>query len=312
MRTLFRWAVVVLALGGVHGGEGAEGGRLKVVATIAPLYCFAANVAGGHADVAMLLPPGRGPHDFSLSPSDMQLLLEADVVVMNGLGLESWLDPAIAAVGRKDLVRVDTGASLEIPEVPAAGDVLGVGHEHGGGDACRSHAHGNPHIWLDPVLAAGQVEAIARALEAADPANAGAYRANAGAYLARLRVLDEEIRAALSALPDKRIITYHDAFPYFAARYGITVAGVFQGFPGKDPTPKQIARLRDLIQKEGVRGVFAEPQFSPRLITSMAADLGIPAGVLDPMGTGRASPDFYEEVALANRDALVKALGDGR
>lgn len=165
------------------------------------------------------------------------------------------------------------------------------------------------HEWLDPHLAMGQVEAVAEGLAKADPANAGIYRVNAAQYIAQLRSMDTEVQRMLGALPSKRIITFHDAFPYYAARYGIDVTGVFQVFSGREPTPRRIGELRQLILDGGAGVVFAEPQYSPRLLESVARDVGVPVFVLDPMGTGSASAPFYEETSLANARTLARALG---
>ncbi len=305
---------IALAIATVMAAEGQavaeKNDGIRVVATIAPLVSFTMNIAGERGSVEMLYPPSQGPHDYAFSPSDIKKLQKADVLVMNGLELESGLDRLIESLGRKDLVVVNASEGLDLPKISE-------GHpasEHDEAHDDHGHTHGgvNPHVWLDPVLAIGQVRAIARGLAKADPAGAATYLDNAEAYVQRLEVLDSKVRAMLVSLSDKRIITFHNAFPYFAKRYGIEVAEVFQVFPGRDPTPSRIAKLRSLMGKEGVRAVFAEPQYSPKLLESIAADLGVPVRILDPMGTGKPSPQFYEQTTLANAQMLVEALGQDK
>ncbi len=286
--------------------------RLRVVASIAPIYCFSANVAGELADVELLLPATSGPHQFALSPSDMKALSTADVVIMNGLELEPWLEQAIESLGNQQPIIIKAGEGIELPEVVSHGADCDHGHDHDHSHEHHHHGAVNPHIWLDPMIAIKQVENIADGLAQADAANADDYRKNAAAYKATLEELDRVVRQQLAGLKDRRIITFHDAFPYFAKRYQIEVAGVFQLAPGRDPGPKRLGELREQISTQGVKAIFAEPQYSPKLLESMAADLKVPVGVLDPMGTGKAATDFYRKVTLANVAALVKALGNGQ
>lgn len=285
---------------------------LRVVATIAPLTSFAINVAGDRGSVEMLYLPSQGPHDYAFSPSDIKRLQSADVLVMNGLELETGLDKLIESLGRKELVIVDASKALKLSQISEVHQHTDHDNDLGATEPDDGHKHShdgiNPHVWLDPALAISQVEAIAAGLTQADPQGAPIYRANSKAFIKRLEALDAKVREMLEPLPDKRIITFHDAFPYFANRYGIVVAEVFQVFPGREPTPGRIAELRRLMSEEKVRAVFAEPQYSPRLLKIIAEDIGVPVRTLDPMGTGKPTADFYEATTLSNAKTLVEAL----
>lgn len=306
---------------------------LRVLATFAPIYSFTKNVAGNAAEVEMLLPPDTGPHDFSLSPGDLRKLANSDVVVQNGFGLEDWLDRAIKGALREGAVRIVASKGIEpLRNRPAdldldAGEAKPHAHAHEGegeeghkenhqdkpGHA-GAHKHEedaggpNPHVWLDPILAIKQVENIRDGLTARDPANAEAYIANANAFITRLRNLDDEIGRATVALPNKRLLTFHDFFGYFAARYGFEIAGVVEPFPGREPTPRYIRHLRDLITSRNVRALFSEPQFSPQILRSLSDDLKVPVAPLDPMETGEASADFYERTMRQNVKTIADAL----
>src|SRR5687768_3920512 len=181
--------------------------RPKVLTTILPLYCFASGVAGNPAQVDNVLPENASGHDYQLSAQDARKLNNADLVIATGLGLED------ALLGRR----------LKTPAIKAAAGIDPIrGHVH------EDHRHGedaNPHFWLDPVLAAHAVTNILQALQKADSKNADTYARNAAAYVARLHKLDQEIATALAPYRGRPLVTYHDAFPYFARRYGLQVVG---------------------------------------------------------------------------------------
>lgn len=282
----------------------ATAAKLNVLTTFPPIDSLTRNVARDAADVTMLLPPNVGPHDFALSPSDLRKISAADVIVSNGLGIEDWLGKAIRSGAKKEVRQIVASTGVKTMGNPETIDA-GGGHEH-------EHAHGegggNPHIWLDPLLAIKMTENIRDGLAGSDPANADKYRANAEAFVTKLRQLDEEIRAKTSTLTEKRLLSFHDTLPYFASRYGFTIVGVFEPFPGKEPSPKYLRKLRDTIVKNGVKALFSEPQYSPKILESLAADLKIPIAVIDPMETGESSAEFYEHLMRSNLRSLLSAL----
>ena len=167
-------------------------------------------MAGTNASVENLLPPRAGPHEYAFTPGDARKLSQADLIIVNGLNLESWLPKFLrsAPEARERIVTISAGLNAEL----MAGE-----HHHGPWEGDRA-ARANPHTWLDPQLAAHGVSNILVALQRIDSAHAGAYASNAQDYLARLRKLDEEIRPRLAGVTNRAIVTYHDAFPYFARR----------------------------------------------------------------------------------------------
>jgi zinc transport system substrate-binding protein len=281
--------------------------RIAILTTFSPVHCFTSNVAGDAADVSVLVPPNAGPHDYSFSPADIQKIAKADVLVMNGAGLENWLKRGIKGAGRKDLLVVDTSTGIQLITGLDVRPLPGV-HSEPDPDAGGP----NPHIWLSPINAITQVENIRDGLVSKDPANAGTYRANAGAYIHRLKVLDEQIRAATASLPNKNLITFHDTFPYFARDYGFNVVATFEEFPGKEPSPRTIELLRKTIATGNVSALFSEPQYSPKAMQIIGNEFKVPVVQLDPMETGDGSKDFYERVTRKNLDALVAAFHGGR
>jgi len=291
---------------GVHPtGSVNHGKRLQVVASFMPVYAHASRVAGDRADVTMLLKADSGPHDYQLSPKDVKRIADADLFVINGAGIEEWLDDLVRSAGSARLKVVDTGAGVEKSTSPAVIEMTGTG-----GDAGPGHDHGegaNPHIWLDPVNAMEQTRAIARAFIAADPPNAAVYQSNANQYLAELGELDRDFRAAMAALPGKDLITFHDAFPYLAKRYGMNYVGYIEAFPEKDPTPAQLKSLIRAIQKHRVKVLFAEVGYSPAIFKSLAEQTGARVVELDTLEVGEADPNAYLSRMRNNLRALQKA-----
>jgi ABC-type Zn uptake system ZnuABC Zn-binding protein ZnuA len=277
--------------------------RLAVLTSFAPIHSLALNVAGEVADVSVLIPPATGPHDYSFSPSDLAKIARADVLIVNGVGLESWLDKGIRAVGKQDLRIVDSSRGINLITGIEMRNLAGAKSEpdpDAGGP--------NPHIWLSPRNAIRQVKNICEGLAARDPQNAPVYRNNADAYIHRLATLDADILAATSSLPNKMLITFHDTFPYFARDYGFTVAATFEGFPGKEPSPRAIKQLREIIESAHVAALFSEPQYSAKAMQVFAQEFKIPVVQLDPMETGEGGRDFYERVMRKNLQTLVSAF----
>ena len=278
--------------------------KLRVLATFPPMFSFAKNVAGDLAEVEMLLPADTGPHDFAFAPSDLRKLASADVVVENGFGLEAWLDKAVQGGLKPGAVRIVAARGITPLENPPE---LTTGTVEKKADA-EDESGPNPHVWLDPISAIKEVENIRDGLMARDPANADGYLANANAFITRLRNLDDEIGRAVEGLASKRMLTFHDSFPYFAARYGFEIVGVLEAFPGKEPTPRYLEKLREITVAKKVRVLFSEPQYEPAILRSLSEDLKLPIVVIDPMETGQPGAEFYETAMRKNLKALTDAL----
>ena len=153
-----------------------------------------------------------------------------------------------------------------------------------------------------------EVENIRDGLVLLDAANAKTYEQNAAQFIERLHKLDDDIRSATAKIIDKRMLPFHDSFPYFAARYGFQIVAVIEEFPGKQPTPKYVKRVRDIIVNKSVRVLFSEPQYAPQILRSLSDDLKVPIVVIDPMETGEPSAELYENVMRSNLQSLANAL----
>ncbi len=279
--------------------------RLRVVTSFFPLYCWTANVAGDRADVENLLSGRAEPHEYAFTPADARKLSNADLVVINGLGLESWFPKfqRSSSFQSNRLVVVTAGLKSEL--------LYGVHHhthDHEHDHAGHEHEAANEHTWLDPLLAAHGVSNILVALQRADPANAAAYASNAAAYVVRLKELDGLIRQSLVGVTNRAIVTYHDAFAYFARRYALEVVGVVEQVPQVNPTPRALAQLHRTTRERKVRALFIPPGGENRMARRLSKDLGLELAELDTLETGPLSPAAYEEQMKFNARSLAKHL----
>lgn len=272
-------------------GIGKAGKKLKVVTTFAPLYSFAVNVAGTKADVENLVPIGTSIHSYQARPSDIKKIAQADVLVINGTGIETFLSGIVDSASNPRLKIVDTSKSIKIL----------------GSQNADEKTSGDPHIWLSPKNAIRQVETIRDALAKADPANAAVYRKDAETYVNKLKTLDSDITKELAQTKKQRYIVFHNAYRYFESEYGLKSAAVIEEFPGKEPSPRYLKGLIDLIKNKDVRIVFVEPQFSPKLVNSLRRDYKVYVGVLDPIGD-ELSKDGYEKNMRKNLESFKRAF----
>ena len=311
---LYHLLALLLGLLSVLGAPAAE---IRVLTTLPAIHSWAANVAGDTAAVESLLPANVGPHDFQFRPSDLRKLAAADVVLMNGLGVDTWLTRAVtrgASKPSRRVVTVTDGLQKQLihHRTPLAIDPTTTGSKKPSQDHSHDHDHSdddaNPHVWLDPVFAKHCVSNIIQALCQADPAHAEGYTRRGETYLRELDQLDEQIRSSLKGLSNRKVVTFHDAFPYFCRRYDLQLVGVVEEVPSVDPSPKYLAQLSRAIRQQQVRVIFSEPQFHPRLVQRLANDLAIGVAELDVLETGTASRTFYIDGLRRNLRTLESAL----
>ena len=291
-------AVIVGACGqgGTPTDSGIGAGTLRVVTTTTIIADLVAQVGGASVQVESIVPKGGEVHTFDPRPSNMRRVAQADVVFLNGLGLDDWLASLVT----------DSGTAARV--VRLGEDLPGVTYL---ASTAKDGATVNPHLWLDASYAARYVERIGETLAAADPAHAAAYRDRAASYGRTLAGLDAEIRTRMAAIPaDRRtVISFHDAFPYFAAAYGLTIDGTIVDAPGQDPSASQVATLVGVIRDKGVKAIFAEAQFSEALAQTIANETG--ARVVSSLYTdslGDAPEDTYAGMMRWNVDRVLEVL----
>jgi ABC-type Zn uptake system ZnuABC Zn-binding protein ZnuA/ABC-type Mn2+/Zn2+ transport system permease subunit len=293
----------VLAAAGCGGGSSKTSGKLTVVATTTQIGDWARQVGGAHAEVHQILQPNSDAHEYEPRPADVASTSGADLVLENGDELDPWMDKVVEEAGGD-------------PTVVVLGEHVPVKRpgETSGAEASRYDSH----WWHDPRNAISAVEQIRDALTTADPDNADAYRAGADRYLARLRQLDQAISNCIGRVPrsQRKLVTDHDAFGYFAGRYGITVVGAV--IPSQttqaQPSARDTARLVALIRREHVKAVFPESSINKRLAQTIARETGASADYTlygDSLGPQGSPGGTYLEMEAANAGAMVKGFTGG-
>lgn len=285
----------------------AQESELTIVTSFYPMYVFTLNVVGevpGVTVTNMAAPDTGCLHDYQLLPADMRTLEGADVMIINGAGMESFMDKVLAQHSSLNVLVASEGIAM----IDNVHDHDEEAHDHGH-DHEQAHTHGvNAHVWLDPQRAAQQVENIVSGLSQIDPKNAAAYKANGEAYAARLRTLGDTMHTALATVTHREIITFHEAFPYFADAFGLEVVGVVEHEPGESPGTRELAQTCDLVREKGIKALFAEPQYPNRAAETIARETGAKVYLLDPVVTGEPEKDAYEKAMQKNLETLLEAL----
>lgn len=262
------------------------------------MYWFAQAVAGQGAQVEILVPPGTEVHEYQATPANVRAIATADVLVKNGLGLEEFLNDTVKNAGNSQLRQVDASQGiqpLEASPVETARD-----------ERRRDRAEGNPHVWLDPVLAQQQVKNIRDGLIAADPRHKNTYQTNAAAYLKQLQALDREFKQGLQKYPNCTFVTFHDAYPYLAKRYQLKQMAVVE-IPEDQLSPQDMQKAIAAVKKYKVKAVFGEPGTDNKLLQNLARDLKLSFSPLDSLETGKTDPQYYFTAMRANLKTLESA-----
>lgn len=268
--------------------------KIKVIASIVPLADFAKQVGGERIDVQLLLPPGASPHTYEPTPKALREVNNAKVFIKIGAGLENWAEKIITASGNKGLIIVDSSKGIQLIR-----DV----HSH----HLSIDSYADPHIWLNPVIANDIVTKIEKALIEADPENAKIYEKNALLYREKLSQLDKEISDKIKTFSIKEYVTFHPAWNYFSKRYGLRVAGVIEELPGKEPSPKHVARIVREVKRIGSKVIFAEPQFNPKIAEAIARESGARVLFLDPIG-GQEGRETYMKMMRHNISVMESVM----
>lgn len=293
-------ALLLLMLTGCAAQESTE----KIVVTsFYPMYVFTLNVTRNVPGVRVQNMADNAVgclHDYALRPQDMAALEGAFAFVVNGGGMEQFMERVLTL--RDDLPVIDACEGIEL---------LYDGHSHEHGEA---HEHGhehevpNAHVWLDVSRAMAQVSNIAKGLAKADPQNAESYLRNADIYNEKLAALDAQMKAALAPFAGSEIVTFHEAFTYFAQAYGLHVAGVIENEPGEEPGTRELTEICDLVIEHGVTALFVEPQYPQKAAETISRETGAAIYLLDPGVTGDGSPESYENTMRSNAAVLTEAL----
>ena len=288
---LIALCLLLTGCGGTNTAGGGKDGSFHIVTSFYPMYIATLNITQGIDGVTvtnMTKPQTGCLHDYQLMTEDMKTLEKADAFVINGAGMESFLDKVIKQ--QKSLKVIDASKGI---------DLLKDGDEE------------NPHVWLSVTDAIAQVKNIAEQLKAADPKHADAYEKNAAAYIKKLEALKTEMHAALDTVPNKDIVTFHEAFPYFAKEFGLNIISVVEREPGTEPTPAELQETIEQVKALPVKVLFTEPQYSPSAAETIARETGAKIYTLDPIVTGEANEqalNAYIDTMKKNMETLKTAL----
>jgi ABC-type Zn uptake system ZnuABC Zn-binding protein ZnuA len=295
-RTIAPAVIVIAALAMTGCGSSSRSTGPVIVATTTQVADFVRNVVGPEVTVVQLLAPNVEPHDYEPKPSDLTALADATAIVANGAGLDDWIGQ----------LRDSAGASTPIIDATQGIDT-------------QSHAGStDPHVWMDPRLAITMVENIRDGLADAQPERAPADAARADAYITEIRRLDTDIARQIATVPQskRRIVTDHDAFGYYARRFGVTIIGTAIPSPvsGAEPSSRDLAALIDLMRRERVRVIFAESGINPQIARALADEIGVQvAGVLwaDSLGPKNSGAATYIEMMRTDTRELIAGLRRG-
>ncbi|GAB4411117.1 MAG: metal ABC transporter substrate-binding protein [Thermodesulfovibrionales bacterium] len=225
-------------------------------------------------NVDFMVPTGASPHTFEPTPSDMLKMQKARMFVIIGAGLEFWAEKAVKATGRRDLKVVILSEGMPL--------IYGE-HSHG-----ENRNVADPHIWLDPLLTVHIADKIKNALIELDRAHESYYRERAEGFKKELYKLHQRIIESVKHFRTKEYVAFHPAWNYFSRRYGLRTLGVIEESPGKEASPRHIAKIIMEIRRTRAKAVFAEPQFNPKIAEVIAKEAGARVLFLDPLG----SPDI--------------------
>jgi ABC-type Zn uptake system ZnuABC Zn-binding protein ZnuA len=256
---------LLAAASACSSGTSAAGGRLRVVTTVSPITNIVQNVGGDRIELTGIVPEGANSHTFEPVPSDARVLSEADIIFINGLRLEQPTLELARGNVRKGVPIIQLGPRTITPDQY----IYDFSFPKEKGDP-------NPHLWTDPVYAKRYAEIVRDGLSQVDPAHAATYAANEQAFAAKLDELDRAARAVTASVPpnNRKLLTYHDSFPYFAREYGWTVVGAIQPSDFSEPTPREVAALIAQIQREKVPAIFGSEVFPSPVLAEISRESG--------------------------------------
>ncbi|SEJ38522.1 zinc transport system substrate-binding protein [Propionispira arboris] len=294
-QALFFFLICVVAFAGCGANQSIdkekENGNFKIVTSFYPMYVATINITNGidGVEVKNMTKPQTGClHDYQLTPADLKTLEKADAFIVNGAGMEAFLDKVVKQQEKLKIIDASKGI-----------DLLKDGTEE------------NPHVWVSITNAIQQVRNIEEQLIADDPKHAAQYKENADAYVTKLESLKREMHTAIDPLPNKNIVTFHEAFPYFAKEFNLNIVAVIEREPGSEPTPKDIEETVDKVKSLNVKALFAEPQYPEGAAQTISKESGAKVYTLDPVVTGDAdetAADAYINAMKKNAQVLKEAL----
>ncbi len=290
--------------------ESGKSDTIKVVSTFYPMYDFAKNVVGDAGDVQLLIPAGTEPHDYEPSAKDIAKITDADVFVYNSHELETWVKDVLENVDEKKVAVVEAASSIDL--------MAGAAHDHDHDEEEADHDEHDhdheldPHVWLDPVLAQKEIEAIRDELVKKYPEQKATFEKNAATYIEKLKALDTEYQEAFKDAKNKTFVTQHAAFGYLAKQYGLTQESIAGISPDQEPSPSRLAELKKYIKEHNVSVIYFETSASSKVAETLARETDVELAVLNPLESitqkEQDKGEDYISVMKANLEALKKSI----
>lgn len=299
-------SIMIVGMSGCARPEPQEEPRLKVVASFYPIYIMLLNLTDGIPQIQVDNMAGQQTgclHDFQMQTDDMKNLESADAFVINGAGMESFLDKVVEELPALTVINSSTG----IPLI-ASGEDEPEGEAHHEGDGHHHDSGYNPHLWVSISNYIQQVENIRDGLMQMDPAYAQMYQSNCEEYVGKLEALKQKMHQKLDGLPHRDIITFHEAFPYFAQEFDLHIAAVINREPESEPSARELADTILLVRSSGVKALFVEPQYPKTAADIISNETQADVYVLDPGVSGEESKDAYLNIMEQNLQVLLTAL----
>lgn len=264
--------------------------KVTIAASFYPMYIFALNVAKDIPNVNvidMTKPTAGDLHDYAVTPADMKNLEGAKALIINGAGIEAFMGKITSQMPNLNILDSSKGIQL----------IKGQGDE---GD--------NPHLWVSISNAIIQVGNIGDQLSLLDPTNATKYKENTNAYIKKLEAQRDKMHLALDGIKNRDIITFHDAFPYFAKEFNLNIVALIESKPGSEPSAKEMSEIIDKVKSLKVKAILTEPQYSPKAANTISAETGSKVYTLDPVAMGPMEADAYINIMDSNLKTLQEAL----
>ena len=280
--------------------------KLTIVTSFYPMYISTLNIVKDIPNVEVLNMTTSQTgclHDYSLSTKDLKTLSNADILIINGAGMESFLDDVIDEYS--DLKIIEASKGIDLIEDTEHDDHT-EDHDH------EDHDHDvNPHVWVSISKNIEEVSNIAEELSSLDPNHANEYQDNANEYIAKLENLKTEMHSTLDNIAHKDIITFHEAFPYFAEEFGLNIVGVIEIEPDSEPSAKEVENIISIINEKNIKALFTEPQYYSKIADTIAKETGASIYTLDPIVTGDSNEKAYNDYIIKmqeNLNTLKEAL----
>ena len=273
--------------------------KLTIVTSFYPMYISTLNIVKDIPNVEVLNMTTSQTgclHDYSLSTKDLKTLSNADILIINGAGMESFLDDVIDEYS--DLKIIEASKGIDLIEDTEHDDHT-EDHDH------EDHDHDvNPHVWVSISKNIEEVSNIAEELSSLDPNHANEYQDNANEYIAKLENLKTEMHSTLDNIAHKDIITFHEAFPYFAEEFGLNIVGVIEIEPDSEPSAKEVENIISIINEKNIKALFTEPQYSSKIADTIAKETGASIYTLDPIVTGDSNEKAYNDYIIKMQEKL--------